>query len=89
MNYSIKSSEVNFICKTFSNLEELHCHITKLDHLLSILKESSKLSITNIIDVSKDIYSWYEKNSSKLKVYIDFISIDGQHEDLLNSTDTD
>jgi hypothetical protein len=66
------------LCKTFSNLEELHCRIEKLDDLLLILKQCSKLSMIYIRNISKHIYSWIQINQSKLNVYIDYHLIDGR-----------
>jgi len=71
----INSDEVDLLCKTFSNIEELHCYIEKLDDLLSIIRRCSKLSMINLSNINKHIYSWIQVNASKLNVYIDFISV--------------
>jgi hypothetical protein len=73
--WPINSFEVELICKTFSNLEQLHGCILELDDLLSILEQCSKLSMINIPRISKHIYSWIQINASKLNVHIDFDSI--------------
>ncbi|CAF3091689.1 unnamed protein product, partial [Rotaria sp. Silwood2] len=56
IDYPITSNEVDLICKTFSNFEQLHCYMGELDNLLSILRQCLKLSIINIQPISEDIY---------------------------------
>ncbi|CAF4920709.1 unnamed protein product [Rotaria sp. Silwood1] len=74
--WCIKSVELDMIFKIFSNVEQLYCHIEKLDDLLSILRQCSKLLLINLSLINKNIYSWYKMNASKLNVYIDFKEID-------------
>jgi hypothetical protein len=69
---SMKSDDVNLLCKVFSNIEQLQCQIEKLDDFLSILRQCSKLSIINLSYKDLDVKSWIQMNASKLNVYIDY-----------------
>lgn len=85
----INSDEVDLLCKTFSNVEQLRTYIDKLDDLLSILRQCSKLSIINLTHINKHIYSWIEMNASKLNVYINFSSIISRDKEFLIVTSID
>ncbi|CAF1089491.1 unnamed protein product [Adineta steineri] len=79
-NYSpygdyIKSDEIDLLLKTFSDLEQLRCNIKSSVHLSLILRNFSKLSITNSPTIFKEVHSWIQENASKLNVYIDFFEI--------------
>jgi hypothetical protein len=68
----INPNQIDLLCKTFSNLEKLHCYIKNIDDLLLILKKFSKLSMIKLEMISKQIYSWIQINASTLNVNINF-----------------
>ena len=71
----VKSSQIDLLCKTFSNLEQLHCYIKNVDDLLLILRKFPKLSMINLEKISKNIHSWIQINAPTLNVVIDFTQI--------------
>ncbi|CAF1421484.1 unnamed protein product [Adineta steineri] len=70
-NY-FKIQDLDWFCKTFSNVEELHCDIDNVDDFLFILTKCAKLSLIKIECVSKLIYRWFELNALTLNVYINY-----------------
>ncbi|CAF1354449.1 unnamed protein product [Adineta steineri] len=68
----IKIQDLDWFCKTFSNVEELHCDIDNVDDVLFILTKCSELSIIKIKCVNKSIYTWFEDNARTLNVYLDY-----------------
>ena len=79
----IKPHQLNLLCKTFSNIEQLYCNIQKLDDLLLILTKCSKLSIIKFKRISKDLCSWVQINRSSLNIYFDdIISEDDEEENV-------
>jgi hypothetical protein len=81
INRYITSNEIDLLCKTFSNLEQLLCCIENVDDLLLILKKFSKLSMIKLGMISKQIYSWIQINASTLNVYINFAYINKRDND--------
>ncbi|CAF1205472.1 unnamed protein product [Adineta steineri] len=64
--------DLDWFCKTFSNVEELHCDIDNIDDFLLILTKCSKLSIIKIKCVDESIFNWFEDNARTFDVYINY-----------------
>ncbi|CAF1433478.1 unnamed protein product [Adineta steineri] len=63
---------MDWFCKTFSNVEELHCDIDNVDDVLLILTKCSKLSIINIKCASEPVFTWFELHARTFNVYINY-----------------
>ncbi|CAF4332249.1 unnamed protein product, partial [Adineta steineri] len=70
-NY-FKIQDLDWFCKTFSNVEELHCDIDNVDDVLLILTKCSKLSIIKIKCVSESTFTWLKINARTCNVYINY-----------------
>ncbi|CAF4211547.1 unnamed protein product [Adineta steineri] len=64
--------DLDWFCKTFSNVEELHCDIDNVDDFLLILTKCSKLSIIKIKCVDESIFNWFEDNARTFDIYINY-----------------
>ncbi|CAF1351500.1 unnamed protein product [Adineta steineri] len=67
-----KIQDIDWFCKTFSNVEELHCDIDNVDDVLLILTKCSKLSIINIKCASEPVFTWFELHARTFNVYINY-----------------
>ncbi|CAF0903903.1 unnamed protein product [Adineta steineri] len=70
-NY-LKIPDIDWFCKTFSNVEEFHCDIDNVDDVLLILAKCSKLSLIKIKCVDESIYTWFKDNARTFNVYINY-----------------
>ncbi|CAF3921054.1 unnamed protein product [Adineta steineri] len=68
--------------QVFPNIEQFTCdYMKRVDDLLVILKQCSKLSIIKCEGISKSVNSWIEINASGLDVYLDFEFVNEDNDD--------
>ncbi|CAF1339326.1 unnamed protein product [Adineta steineri] len=67
-----KIQDMDWFCKTFSNVEELHCDIDNVDDVLLILTKCSKLSRIKVKCANISIYTWFQLNARTFNVYINY-----------------
>ncbi|CAF1482466.1 unnamed protein product [Adineta steineri] len=76
--------------QVFPNIEQFTCtYMKRVDDLLVILKQCSKLSIIKCEVISKPVNSWIQINASKLDVYLDFKSVNEETDDEEDNDDDD
>ncbi|CAF1407829.1 unnamed protein product [Adineta steineri] len=81
-----KIQDIDWFCKTFSNVEELHCDIDNVDDALLILTKCSKLSRIKVKCANISIYTWFEDNARTFNVYINY---ELKHDDPYDTTLSD
>ncbi|CAF0875515.1 unnamed protein product [Adineta steineri] len=66
------SPKIKQLCQIFSNLEQLSCDIEKLDILLFVIQNLSKLTFLHVSATGTDFRgtSWLEKETRKLGIKI-------------------